>query len=487
MCKVFIPVVVVFLAVAVPSASFAIVLSAPTDVAFTAAYDGSTQRYTQLLPTDFDPHKQYDVVIALHGSGADRWQFATDTRDECRATRDAAANHDMIMICPDYRATTSWMGPAAEADMLQILSNLKNQYNIGKTILTGASMGGTGTLTFTALHPGLIDGASSVNGLANFVGYANFQDQISASFGGTYAQVPDQYTKRSAINSPQSFTMPFAITAGGTDTVVPPTSVLSLYGTVKNTNPKNAKTASFYRPAGGHSTNYVDTAVALEYVIQNAKGIDTNLHPITINTSFEYQNVSDGSTASTVDGWTIAGSAGIAHLSDAEYAAKFDGAIPDGQQAAVVTGISAIYQFLGTTVRAGTYHLSVKVGSPKDNAAVGTFLAGFLTASNDIAETAELAWGDGNAFTSGTGLVAGKWTSIEFDWAVDANSSAIGKYLYLDLYANRENCVFFDQASVTYSPIPEPNALSSAGAGLLGWAVYVWLKKRRAVVEVRNG
>ena len=59
----------------------------------------------QLLPTDFDPTKQYDVIIALHGSGSTRTQYAYDTRDECRATRDVAANHDMIMICPDYRAT----------------------------------------------------------------------------------------------------------------------------------------------------------------------------------------------------------------------------------------------------------------------------------------------------------------------------------------------------------------------------------------------
>ena len=49
--------------------------------------------------------------------------------------------------------------------------------------------------------------------------------------------------------------------------------------------------ASFV-PTGGHSTNYVDNAVALEYVVQNAKGIDTDLHPITVNTSFEYQKLS---------------------------------------------------------------------------------------------------------------------------------------------------------------------------------------------------
>ena len=128
--------------------------------------------------------------------------------------------------------------------------------------------------------------------------------QIVTAFGGTHTQVPAEYTKRSAINSPQSFTMPMAITAGMLDSTVPPQSVIQLANTVKNTNPVNPKVVSFVRANGGHSTNYVDNAVALEYVVQNAKGIDTDLHPITVNKSFEYQKLNDGATTSTVDGWT---------------------------------------------------------------------------------------------------------------------------------------------------------------------------------------
>ena len=185
--------VVLNIAVSLPGALSpalsAATLGPATDVTFTAAFDGSAQRYMQLLPTDFDATRQYDVLVALHGSGSDRTQYATGTRDECRATRDAAANHAMIMICPDYRATASWMGQAAEADMVQIIHRLESQYNVGKIILTGGSMGGTGSLTFTALHPDLVNGVCSVNGLANFVGYqssnASLQGQIIQSFGGT--------------------------------------------------------------------------------------------------------------------------------------------------------------------------------------------------------------------------------------------------------------------------------------------------------------
>ena len=432
------------ISMAISPVLFAATLGTPTDVAFTATYDGSEQRYVQLLPTDFDPQKQYDVVIALHGHGSDRWQYATGSRDELRATRDAAANHDMILICPDYRATTSWMGPAAEADTVQIIQNLETQYNIGKTIVTGASMGGASSLAFTAIHPDLVDGVCSINGLANFVGYQNFQDAIAASFGGTYEQVPQEYT------------------------VVPPQSVLQLANTVKNTNPVNPKVVSFYRSTGGHNTNYVDNAVALEYVIRQAKGIDTDLHPITINTSFEYQTLSQGTaTDAVVDGWTASGTGvGVVRLTSASYAAKFDGPMPDGSQLALAAN-NALYQFTGTTVRPGTYHLSLVAASGKDNPEVGTLLTGFLVADNNVASVSDLKWGSPDSFTAGPGLTPGKWTAINVDWIVQPDSLAIGKYLYINFWANSGNTLYFDNVSVTYTTIPEPTSLILLCCGVL--------------------
>ena len=59
------------------------------DVAFVSALDGSTQRYVLMLPKGFAAAEEHDVLIALHGHGSDRWQFAKDPRDECLAARDA--------------------------------------------------------------------------------------------------------------------------------------------------------------------------------------------------------------------------------------------------------------------------------------------------------------------------------------------------------------------------------------------------------------
>lgn len=239
----------------------------PEDVAFTARVDGTTQRYVLRLPEGFDAAKPHALLVALHGHGSDRWQFAQTPIDQARAARDVGAAHGMIFVSPDYRAATSWMGPKAEADLVQILEELKGRYRISKVIVCGASMGGSSCLSFTAMHPDLVDGVASMNGTANHLEYDKFQDAIRESFGGTKAEIPEEYKKRSAEYWPERFTMPVGITAGGQDTLVPPGSVRRLGDVLEKLG---RKVRVIYREEGGHSTGYDDAKAILEYVVQEA-------------------------------------------------------------------------------------------------------------------------------------------------------------------------------------------------------------------------
>src|SRR5208337_2375414 len=99
---------------------------------FKATLDHSAQHYVKLLPKKFDLKQPHDVLIALHGHGSDRWQYIKQDRDECLGARDVAAEHGMIFISPDYRASTSWMGPKAEADLVQIITALRQEYKVGQ-------------------------------------------------------------------------------------------------------------------------------------------------------------------------------------------------------------------------------------------------------------------------------------------------------------------------------------------------------------------
>ena len=241
---------------------------APIDVEFTAAYDHTLQRYVVVVPAEFDAEQPHDVLIALHGHGADRWQFVKDERDECRSARDAAASHDMIFVSPDYRAKTSWMGPAAEADLLQIIDEVKKHYVVGRVFLCGGSMGATSALIFASRHPELLAGVVAKNGTANMVEYGGFQDAIAESYGGTKAEVPEVYKERSAELSPDRFTMPVAFTTGGADTIVPPDSVLRLAEKLKALG---RDVLLIHRPEGPHSTTYEDGMHAFAFMMEKAK------------------------------------------------------------------------------------------------------------------------------------------------------------------------------------------------------------------------
>lgn len=234
------------------------------DQTFTADFDGSVQKYVELTPRGFDADEPVSVLIALHGHGSDRWQFATQMRDECQATRDVATANAMLMISPDYRATTSWMGPAAEADLLQIIRIVKQHFHVQRVIVAGGSMGGTSALTFAALHPDQVDGVVALNGTANHLEYDQFQDAISKSFGGSKREVPAEYHRRSAEFFPEKFTMPVAATTGGRDETVPPESVLRL---IENLRKRSRKVLGIHRPETGHRTNYDDTKRAIDFVI----------------------------------------------------------------------------------------------------------------------------------------------------------------------------------------------------------------------------
>lgn len=236
----------------------------PVDVVFKSTLDGTEQRYVQILPDGFDPDEPHGLLIALHGHGSDRWQFINDGRGECAAARDAAAKHKLIYVSPDYRAKTSWMGPAAEADVVQILKELRAKYCINKVILSGGSMGGTAALTFAAVHPELVDGVVSMNGTANLVEYDQFQDAISASFGGSKLDVPEEYRKRSAELHADRLTMPIALTTGGQDRLVPPDSVQRLASALEQSQ---RKVLLIHRQDGGHSTDYVDATAAFEFIL----------------------------------------------------------------------------------------------------------------------------------------------------------------------------------------------------------------------------
>lgn len=231
------------------------------------AADGSAQRYVEIAPPGAGP----DLLVALHGHGADRWQFARDERDECRAARYMAAHHGMVFVSPDYRAPASWMGPAAEADLLALIAACRERYGVGRLFLIGGSMGGTSGLIFTIRHPQRVAGVIALNPIADMTTFdqpaSGINEALRAAYGGTREEIPDAYRARSALHHPEQFTMPVAITTGGQDDVLPPQSAIAL---AEMLDARGAPVLLIHRQEAGHATNYPDSMAAGEFVLTQA-------------------------------------------------------------------------------------------------------------------------------------------------------------------------------------------------------------------------
>jgi dipeptidyl aminopeptidase/acylaminoacyl peptidase len=114
----------------------------------------------------------------------------------------------------------------------------------------------------------MIDGIASMNGTANLVDYPNFQEAIQASYGGTRAEVPEEYRKRSAEFAVDRLTMPIGLAVSGKDTSVPPHSVLRLAQALQAlVHP----VLLIFREDLGHVTTYDDALAILDHMLTHAR------------------------------------------------------------------------------------------------------------------------------------------------------------------------------------------------------------------------
>ena len=239
------------------------------------AFDDTEQSYLEHIPNGFDETKKTTLIVALHGHGSDLGQIFNGVHAEYNAVLDVAANHNAIVVSPQYRGTTSWMGPAAEKDVVQIIAEQKSKRRIDRVLITGASMGGSSSLTFAALHPELVDAIVAMNGTANHLEYEHFQDAISESYGGSKDRIPQEYKKRSAEYFPENFLgKSVAITLGTLDTVVEPDSARRLALILKKIG---VDVLLIEQENEGHRTVYIDAKNALEYVFNKLDAPDESI------------------------------------------------------------------------------------------------------------------------------------------------------------------------------------------------------------------
>jgi len=130
--------------------------------AFRSPVDSSLQPFSIVLPGEFDPEKRYDLHVGLHGSGVDEVGFIRNVTDE--------EQKDHITIAPRGRDLSGWWRGQDQKDAADLVSLVKEMFQIDRTLCFGFSMGGYGVWRMSFLHSELFDGAICIAGTPSHPG-----------------------------------------------------------------------------------------------------------------------------------------------------------------------------------------------------------------------------------------------------------------------------------------------------------------------------
>ena len=185
---------------------------------FISAIDGSCQYYAVLIPKDYDPQKEYALILTLHGAGVEASRLV-----DCHAQKDWA-----FVVAPTNRRRFGfdWQD-WGRLDALEVLDLVKRTFPIdtNRVYLTGHSMGGHGTWHIALAHPDLFAAAAPLAGWTCFQLYIPWFLQKSHVFAepGQIA-IRDMSLREDFVPSfvENALNLPIFISQGGNDDNVPP-------------------------------------------------------------------------------------------------------------------------------------------------------------------------------------------------------------------------------------------------------------------------
>jgi predicted esterase len=139
--------------------------------AYRSDVDRTLQPYRLLIPEAYSASKPTALLIALHGMGGDENSMLDAYGG---ALKREAGRVGMVVACPKGRDSASMYRDSAEQDVMDVLAEVRRDYNIdpGRIYLMGHSMGGYGTWSVAISHPDVFAGLGPISGGGNPAGMA---------------------------------------------------------------------------------------------------------------------------------------------------------------------------------------------------------------------------------------------------------------------------------------------------------------------------
>jgi predicted esterase len=137
--------------------------------AYRSAVDHTLQPYRLFIPESYSASRPNALLIALHGMGGDE-NIMFDGYSG--ALKREAGRVGLVVACPKGRDSASMYRDSAEQDVLDVLTEVRRDYNIdpGRIYLMGHSMGGYGTWSIAMSHPDVFAALGPISGGGNPAG-----------------------------------------------------------------------------------------------------------------------------------------------------------------------------------------------------------------------------------------------------------------------------------------------------------------------------
>jgi predicted esterase len=139
--------------------------------AYRSGVDHSLEPYRVFVPATYTASKPIALVIALHGMGGDENSMFDSYSG---AMKREAERVGMVVACPKGLDSASMYRDAAEQDVMDVLAEVRRDYNIdaSRIYLMGHSMGGYGTWSIAMAHPDVFAALGPISGGGNAAGMA---------------------------------------------------------------------------------------------------------------------------------------------------------------------------------------------------------------------------------------------------------------------------------------------------------------------------
>lgn len=173
-----------------------------------------------------------NYIVVLHGHGGHADELYTQKKYAFKYWYPPIKKHKLGIICFETQGN-GWMNEDVAYSMNKMLTYLKKEYNINKTIIAGGSMGGTSTLIYTLYYPKDANAIIANCAACNMTDYYHaidkdneikvlndIRDTIKDRYKGTPETSP-MYKKSNANEHTEVFTMPIYVCHGNADELIP--------------------------------------------------------------------------------------------------------------------------------------------------------------------------------------------------------------------------------------------------------------------------